>query len=609
MKYMKKTSDPPRSISASVLESLEFDFHVVHVPGNRHQAADFMSRTSARQSSVDKTTLKRQERVYMAIRQMTILRSGLKKPLPQRIIVEDNLEFQFGEDDALIIGRDEWEAGQAQDEHIQAIRKCLIGAPAVDQAGAIVTLPTRQYYVLHNDLVCYVHKLVESSTLAKTAKPRVVVPRRLHPLIFRIAHDKLGHRGVKPILIMLTTSFYWAGMSAFIRKAVRGCLDCRRRKSSRPRSAGLTKSVLTSKPGEMFFMDFIGKALPVTEHGYQYALVVIDGFTRYPYVIPLRSKTAAELAEGLMTWVFSHTGLPVCVHSDNETVLVAESLELVFAALGVKRTTSSIRHPQGNSPAERFMRYLNASMAIVLPGYLEWPRMLPMILFAYRVLPQETTGYSPFYMMYGREPLLPLQASTIVSSLVSATTTDTETYVTDMLKAMTNVFDIVRQRQDLASRINASRRDMTENRVEVTFKQGDPVLIFEEGAASGNTNLVRQMQPAQTTLIPRKWRMKWSGPHTVVCQRASPNSYSVYHIFQRKILPYNVDCMQLFHPFLQIPFSGIPQLRVPPPRPIVGNPLAPRRVLKGPELAADLVHGDLFLSILPLNFAEPVSLL
>jgi hypothetical protein len=88
-------------------------------------------------------------------------------------------------------------------------------------------------------------------------------------------------------------------------------------------------------------------------------------------------------------------------------------MELVHQRLGVGRTTISPQHPQGTSQVERFMRYLNAALTICLERYPDWPLMPPLVLFAYRTMPHATTGYSPCFLLFGREAKLPLH---VVSS-------------------------------------------------------------------------------------------------------------------------------------------------------------------------------------------------
>ena len=180
-------------------------------------------------------------------------------------------------------------------------------------------------------------------------------------------------------------------------------------------NAGLTKTIHASKPGDLLLIDFVGGdrwgRLPESPEGYKYLLIAIDCFSRYTFAVLLRAKDEWEVAQGLMRDVFVHIGLPRAVHSDNAQVLIAGAVRQVYLKLGVRPSSITFRHPQGNSPVERFMRYLNASLTIMLPSYNAWSTMIPLILFVYQTLPHETTGYSPFFLMFGREPLLPLAAS------------------------------------------------------------------------------------------------------------------------------------------------------------------------------------------------------
>jgi transposase InsO family protein len=618
LKHMLHNSNPPRSIAASVLESQEFDYVVKHVPGPRHQAPDFMSRVAARSSEVDNLTFDRQEKVYMNVVQHLRLRHAAK-PHPRRVPVINapDVEFQEGEEKVMILGREDWISGQLSDSYITDLRKSLLNGTSIRSS----------FYVIYQDLVCYKPK--------NAIRPRIVVPSSLWKVVFIIAHNKLGHRGVKPTLSQICESFYWAGMAKYIRRAVRGCLDCCRRKTPKPRHAGMTKSTLTSKPGEIFFIDFLNGELPKTEQGYQWLLVVIDGFTRYPFAIPLRSKTSEEVAENLLTHVFCHTGLPLCVHSDGESDLISRSITLAYFNMGIRKAQSALRHPQGNSPAERFNRYLNESLSIVLPTYFDWPRMIPMILFAYRVLPQETTGYSPFFLMYGRHPLLPLQASTIAPFTMSAYAENAELRTSNMVKVMAETFQIVRDRQDRASRINAARKDNNENRYGVTFNQGDFVLIYEPGVVSGKQAQARPFPLPAEQKVPPKWTLNWSGPHRISSPMTNPDTYRVFHIRKRAIVTIHVDSLIPFHPFLDIPLSGIPQAYHLPPKtskntkkltygddnlaseeidsdkPMEEETVTPseKRVLKGPDSISQLKTGDLFLATIPFNGSEPVSLM
>jgi hypothetical protein len=210
--------------------------------------------------------------------------------------------------------------------------------------------------------------------------------------------------------------------------------------------------------------------------------------------------------------------------------------------------------------------------------------------------------------MYGREPLLPLNASALAPTIMSLDTIDPKSYVQDMTDNMAKVFAMVRRRQDLASRINAARRDDSQNRYVVKYSPGDPVLIYEPKAASTKVAYARQVPPPTDLTIPSKWRMLWSGPHPVMSGHGE-NTYKIFHIYQRKILTVNVSDMRLYQPFLEIPFSGIPQLRIPPPFSSQPHVQAPLRSLKSASDVQEIQFGDLFLATTPFNGFEPISVM
>ena len=368
-------------------------------------------------------------------------------------------------------------------------------------------------------------------------------------------------------------------------------------------------------------MDFSG---PVTRSpdGYCLILVVVDCFTRYPFAIPLRDKEPDTLAQALMTEVFAHTGLPRAVHSDNEPVIVARALEIIFAKLGIRRTRSSVRHPQGNSPAEKFIRYLHAAFSIILPQYTAWPGTVPLILFAFRALPQITTGFSPFFLMYGRHPLLPLQASLQGSQDIGfSDDSTTQGYADKVIECLVQTFREVRRRQDVASRNNASRRDMDEKRYTVEFTRGDPILLFEPKCTTRFVSEARQL------LCPKedeygKWGLPWSGPH-VVEKKLRVNTYLIYHGGRRQSESVNVDSIRLFHPFKDISSTHIsPSALFPPrrkktsksrkPEDSSGTPMSidePEFIVKGASRISELAEGDMCIITNPKDFFEPVSVL
>ena len=72
--------------------------------------------------------------------------------------------------------------------------------------------------------------------------------------------------------------------------------------------------------------------------------------------------------------------------------------------LHIRPIITSPYHPQTDGLVERFNQTLKAMLSKVhIQEGKDWDQLLPYVLFAYREIPQSTTGFSPFELLYGRE--------------------------------------------------------------------------------------------------------------------------------------------------------------------------------------------------------------
>jgi hypothetical protein len=355
----------------------------------------------------------------------------------------------------------------------------------------------------------------------------------------------------------------------------------------------------------------------------------MDCFTRYPYAIPLRQKTATEVGEALISCVFSHTGMPFTVHSDNDSALTSKAMAHVWWTLGIHKTQIAYRNPEGNAPVERFMRYLNQTLTIMLPRYNQWPRILPLIMFAYRVLPHATTLYSPFFLQYGRDPLLPVNSTLQEPQDLVASTEPCVAYARNMVSIMKEVFTNVRRRQDLVSRKNAEVRDV--NRQHIEYQEGDPVWYWDPKSVLGLTSDTRPDR--QTALlernVPSKWQFPWSGPHRIT-SRTGDKVYRIWHDFRQKHISVTVRDLKLYHPFIPLVLPDpilqrklrvarrprVPKVVPTPEAPDTTTPVHPSRLTRpdpfpfmGPEDHARLQTNDLCVVRLRDDEYQPIGIM
>ena len=125
----------------------------------------------------------------------------------------------------------------------------------------------------------------------------------------------------------------------------------------------------------------------------------------------------------------------------------------------------------------------------------QWDRALPYLMFAYREIPQEITGFSPFELLYGRQPRGPLD---ILKECWELQETTPESAVCFMQKVQTRLAEtreIVRENEEAAKRTQKGWYDRTAR--ERVFQEGDTVLVLLPSVSN-------------------KLLVKWQGPYPVI---------------------------------------------------------------------------------------------
>ena len=580
------------------IEVQEYEFKVEHVPGRQHQAADFMSRTAARGApDADVEADAHTAKAWNLSSQMNyddpppgtlnaITRSNAIKETSSHDIIEcesdgddegetplvvpaeyplspaipsSNDDTPMGASSKVwVLNAEAWHRAQNYDPEVMRLRRLLL-LPLNENDP--VQSRVHQYYIIEENLV----KLRNSQG---SELHRVVVPDALQVTVITHVHGLLCHPSAKKTHKTICRLFYWKKMREQIQAFIRGCLPCQRRKVPRPLRAGLTQPMLEQRPWSTIALDFLHTRLPKA-HGYRHLLVAICPFCRWPIGIPLKTKDHEEIADRLMEKVFSVHGFPRTILTDNENVLVRPALNYLLEKLNIHHNTITVRHPQGNSHCERFMRFLNSSFTILLPRYSEWPRLVERVLFIYRTVPHDTYGLSPFFMLYGRHPVLPLELSLgpgVEKPQDPPQDQDKSEeprwdHTRHLLDTLHHTYEYVRYVQKKAAENNKARRDAQGRRYPApTFNPHDFVLLWDPGDKDSVYSAQRNERVDFRTKLTNKrvkkmnqgLKFKWSGPHRVI-KRLQTNVYLIDHCTRKEPLRANVDSLVAWDPFNDLP--------------------------------------------------------
>lgn len=175
-----------------------------------------------------------------------------------------------------------------------------------------------------------------------------------------------------------------------------------------PKSQAALQNIIVGSPMQMVAIDILGP-LPTTASGNKYVLVVGEYFTRWMEAYALPNQEAVTIAQKLLDEMFCRFGLPEKLHSDQGRQFEGEVVTHLCRLLGIEKSRTTPYHPQSDGLVERFNRTLLSMLATCAEhNPTDWDCYLSKLCMAYNSSLQHTTGYSPYVLMFGREPRLPV---------------------------------------------------------------------------------------------------------------------------------------------------------------------------------------------------------
>ena len=233
----------------------------------------------------------------------------------------------------------------------------------------------------------------------------LVVPNAYRSRALVGCHDDVGHQGRMRTLSLLRERFYWPGMQTEAMQHVQQCIRCLRRKT--PSHVAPLQPIHVTQPLELVHMDYL--SLEPSKGNIENVLVITDHFTRYALAYPSKTQTAQATARILWDNFICHYGFPEKFISDQGRNFESDLIKELCKIAGVKKLHTTPYHPQGNRQCERF----NSTLCNMLGTLSEeeksdWKSYLGCMTHAYNCTKHASTTYSPYYLMFGRHPRLPI---------------------------------------------------------------------------------------------------------------------------------------------------------------------------------------------------------
>ena len=238
----------------------------------------------------------------------------------------------------------------------------------------------------------------------------LVIPKSWHFTILE-AHDKLGHQGVNRT-DHLKCQYYWKDMNKDICKYIKSYALCKGEKA-RTQVCPLQMTDIPDKPFDKIAIDLVSD-VNMSTSGNQHILTIIDHLMGWPEAFPIPEKKADTIVH-----VFINNYLPIhmCHHfilSDNGTEFKNQLMENVLQQLGINHIFSATYYPPSNGKLEVFHKYLKATYKKLCEKDPDnWDKYINQVLASYHVTPHFAAAETPFFLVYGRHPNLPLEIAGI----------------------------------------------------------------------------------------------------------------------------------------------------------------------------------------------------
>lgn len=359
----------------------------------------------------------------------------------------------------------------------------------------------------------------------------LVVPSLLRHEVLSFSHDDptAGHLGLFKTYARVRHRYFWPGMYRAVCHYVQTCAPCQRRKRTSSRPSGLLQPIPPpSHPFEVVGIDIFGP-LPLSTSGNRWILVAIDHATRYVETAPLRNATAEAIAPFILHNIVLRHGAPRALISDRGKSFMAHTVEALLRVYRIDHRLTSPYHPQTNGLTERFNHTLAAMLSMYISdNHSNWDIILPFVTFAYNTSVQSTTRFSPFYLVYGREPSTILDAVLpYPENAVNDDYSSQVTYRTDACRQLARTRTIRHQQQ--------SKSDYDDRHQDRHYRPDDLVLLFfptrQVGRCEkflhhyhGPFRVIRQTSPVNYLVEPETPTQdrRFHGPHIVHVNRLKP---------------------------------------------------------------------------------------
>ena len=523
LKWLLTHKQPKGRVARWIAYLQQFDFTVEHKAGKEHKNADALSRiphvdeAEHLEQKIDEDLFPTTCAITRSAAAGEAHAAADNAPAATTAVPRDHVENNRPK---LVFPTSQWtledlRKHQLNDESTgHMMRYIQEGTLPENEIEAREILLSHDQYVVNNGVL---YKICQPSKKKMKRVDRIecclVVPTALKHDVLTAHHSELcqAHFGYRRTYATLQLKYYWKGMFADTYKWVVSCVKCNTKKHPVRPIRALLNPLPPTHVGERWAMDLIN--MPKSDRGNRYILTFTEYNTRFVEAFPLQNSQAVTIARVLVEEICFRYGAPGCILSDLGANLIASVVSETCRLFNIERVHTAPYRPQTNSVCEKWNDTLTKNLAMyVNPHHTDWDLYIRAICYAYNsTVCTESTQFTPFYLMYGRMPLNPLDTVVLPSDYQHDD-------VKELIVKLQEARELARQNIVESQQTMKQRYDKKANPQD--FEPGDLVWIYFPQIMVGGS---------------RKFLHNYSGPY-ILLEKINPVDFTVAHAHNGKRL-------------------------------------------------------------------------
>lgn len=353
---------------------------------------------------------------------------------------------------------------------------------------------SKKYFLNQDKILMYKHETNEQ-IINLIAIPE----KRINEILYNFHdHPFAGHLGIDKTYKKIMERYFWPTIYKDVRKYVLSCLSCQKRKADKTPTYGhmQTSPKISGRPFERFTIDFVGPISP-SSNGCSYILVGTCATTKYAIAKPYK-KADGKTTVNFLIDIISQYGAISEIHSDRGLHFTNNLVKDLLTTLNIKNTFSIAYRPQSQGQTEKF----NGTLIDMISHFVQekpqkWSQIIKYVLFGYNSSKNETTGYSPFFLLHAYHP-----KSIFDFNIVETNVQPDILIEIDKINDVRNKLPTILEKQFLKN-----KQYYDKNKNEVQFLTNEKVLV-------------------KTFKNNNKFSFRYDGPYKII-KKISDNTYLV----------------------------------------------------------------------------------